>query len=66
MKKLLALLLAMIMIMGLVACTPEEGDDTAVVSPNGAHARFVVLDMDNLRIDKIRVVLHKEEQQEDA
>ena len=27
---------------------------------------FTVVDMDNLRIDKIRVVLRKEEQQEDA
>ena len=45
---------------------PDEGDEVSSESGTGDSATFMVVDMDNLRIDKIRVVLRKEEQQEDA
>ena len=39
---------------------PDEGDEVTSEVPGGASAQFMVVDMDNLRIDKIRVILHKE------
>ena len=41
---------------------PDEGDEVASSAPDGsATASFMVVDMDNLRIDKIRVALTREE-----
>ncbi len=36
---------------------PAEGDTIAIEGENGASATFTVVDMDNLRIDKIRVLV---------
>ena len=36
---------------------PDEGDQVSAFAEDGAEARFKVVDMDNLRIDKIRVEL---------
>ncbi|MBQ3302183.1 MAG: HlyC/CorC family transporter [Eggerthellaceae bacterium] len=36
---------------------PSEGDAVTADSPDGTHARFLVVDMDNLRIDKISVAI---------
>ena len=38
---------------------PEEGDEVTARSDDDASAQFMVVDMDNLRIDKIRVVLER-------
>ena len=38
---------------------PKEGDEVTTRSEEGVSANFMVVDMDNLRIDKIRVLLTK-------
>ena len=40
---------------------PNEGDEVSSSSDDGRVAHFMVVDMDNLRIDKIRVRLSQEE-----
>ena len=44
---------------------PAEGDEVDVLSESGAKANFMVVDMDNLRIDKIRVLLSKPDEAEE-
>ena len=42
---------------------PDEGDEVTSESEGGDAAVFTVVDMDNLRIDKIRVVLEPIEEE---
>ena len=42
---------------------PDEADTVSVVSESGREATFTVLDMDNLRIDKVRVQISEDAQQ---
>ncbi len=35
---------------------PDEGDEVSIHSESGAEVQFMVVDMDNLRIDKIRMM----------
>lgn len=45
------------LLLSLLDRIPEEGDEATAVSESGTTARFQVVDMDNLRIDKIQLHL---------
>ena len=45
------------LVLALLDRIPEEGDEVDAAGPDGESAHFAVVEMDNLRVEKVRVVV---------